>query len=187
MTGTWSHAHRLTRRRLLGLGATAAGGIGAAMLTPPPWGKAFGAAKPYKLGWACSRCRGPRRRGAGPLVGTQMAVDRITVKRLKAVDPSGPLPDRYVQSNFEAVNFLKLGMTRSGFDSRADAPKLIEALEGMEVKEGYDFPQGDKTLRREDHQAFVREFIFEIRNGKHHIVEVVPKERTIVPPACRFA
>ena len=39
--------------------------------------------------------------------------------------------------------------------------KLIEALEGLEMKEGDDFPQGDKTLRKEDHQAFLREFIFE--------------------------
>src|SRR6516165_6605154 len=28
--------------------------------------------------------------------------------RLKQIDPTGPLPDRYVQSNYEAVNFLKL-------------------------------------------------------------------------------
>ena len=59
--------------------------------------------------------------------------------------------------------------------------KLIEALEGLEVKEGDDFPQGDKTLRKDDHQAFLREFIFDIKGGKHHILEVVPKEKTIVP------
>jgi hypothetical protein len=29
---------------------------------------------------------------------------------LKQIDPSGPMPDRYVQSNFEAINALKLGM-----------------------------------------------------------------------------
>ena len=45
--------------------------------------------------------------------------------------------------------------------------KLIEALEGLEMKEGDDFPQGDKMLRKEDHQAFLREFIFEIKDGKH--------------------
>ena len=39
--------------------------------------------------------------------------------------------------------------------------KLIEALEGLEMKEGDDFPQGDKLLRKEDHQAFLREFIFD--------------------------
>lgn len=109
------------------------------------------------------------------------------VARLKQIDPSGPLPDRYVQSNFEAMNALKLGIEKSGFQGRADTPKLIAALEGLEMKESDDFPQGDKVLRKEDHQAFLREFIFEIRGGKHRIVEVVPKEKTIVPPQCKFA
>jgi branched-chain amino acid transport system substrate-binding protein len=106
---------------------------------------------------------------------------------LKKIDPSGPLPDRYVQSNFEATNFLKLGIQKSGFRGREDTMKLIEALEGMEVREGDDFPQGDKTLRKEDHQAFLREFIFTVQGGKHKILEVVPREKTIVPPACKFA
>src|ERR1700730_2441681 len=52
--------------------------------------------------------------------------------RLKQIDPSGPLPDRYVQSNFEAMNALKLGIQKSGFKGREDTMKLIEALEGLE-------------------------------------------------------
>jgi branched-chain amino acid transport system substrate-binding protein len=78
-------------------------------------------------------------------------------------------------------------MEKSGFQSRADAAKLIAALEGLEMKEGDDFPQGDKTLRKEDHQAFLREFIYDIQDSKPHILETVPKERTIFPPACKFA
>jgi len=109
------------------------------------------------------------------------------VARLKQIDPSGPLPDRYVQSNFEAMNALKLAMQQSGFQGRGDTPKLIQALEGLEMKEGDDFPQGDKLLRKEDHQAFLREFIFDIKDGKHHILETVPKEKTMFPPACKFA
>ena len=50
--------------------------------------------------------------------------------RLAKVDPSGPLPDKYVQSNYEALNAIKLGMEKSKFDSRDDTMKLIEALEG---------------------------------------------------------
>src|SRR2546427_1637452 len=111
--------------------------------------------------------------------------DEARVK-LKEMDPSGPDPDRYVQSNFEAMNFLKLGIQKSGFRGREDTMKLIEALEGMEVKEGDDFPQGDKTLRKEDHQAFLRQFIFDIHERKHRLLEVVAKEKTIVPPACTF-
>src|SRR5467141_793993 len=108
------------------------------------------------------------------------------VARLKQIDPSGPLPDRYVQSNFEAMNALKLGMEKSGFRGREDTMKLIEALEGLEMKEGDDFPQGDKVLRKEDHQAFIREFVFDIKDGKFRILEVVPKEKTIFPPDCKF-
>jgi branched-chain amino acid transport system substrate-binding protein len=106
--------------------------------------------------------------------------------RLKKVDPTGPLPDRYVQSNYEAMNALKLAMQRSGFRGREDTMKLIEALEGLEMKEGDDFPQGDKVLRKEDHQAFLREFIFDMKGGKHRILETVEKEGTFVPPACKF-
>src|SRR6516225_6627373 len=108
------------------------------------------------------------------------------VARLKQIDPSGPLPDRYVQSNYEAINFLKLGMEKSKFRGREDNMKLIEALEGLEMKEGDDFPQGDKVLRKDDHQAFIREFVFDIKDGKYHILDVIPKEKTIFPPECKF-
>ena len=103
------------------------------------------------------------------------------------MDPSGPLPDRYVQSNYEAINALKLGMEKSKFEGRKDTMNLIEALEGLVMKEGDDFPQGGGVLRKEDHQAFIRQFIFEIKGGKHQIVETVPGDKTIVPPACKFA
>jgi len=107
--------------------------------------------------------------------------------RLKQIDPTGPLPDRYTQSNYEAMNALKIGMEKSGYKGREDTMKLIEALEGLEMKEGDDFPQGDKLLRKEDHQAFLREFIFDIKDGKHRILDVIAKEKTIVPAACKFA
>jgi branched-chain amino acid transport system substrate-binding protein len=109
------------------------------------------------------------------------------VARLKAIDPSGPLPDRYVQSNFEAMNALKIGIQKSGFQGRQDTEKLVAALEGLEMKESEDFPQGDKVLRKEDHQAFLREFIFEVKGGKHKILDTVAKEKTVFPPACKFA
>jgi branched-chain amino acid transport system substrate-binding protein len=107
-------------------------------------------------------------------------------ERLAKVDPSGPLPDKYVNSNYEALNAIKLGMENSKFDGRADTMKLIEALEGLELKESDDFPQGTKTLRKEDHQAFPREFIFEVRGGTYHLRETVPGDKTMVPPACKF-
>jgi branched-chain amino acid transport system substrate-binding protein len=107
--------------------------------------------------------------------------------RLAKVDPSGPLPDRYVQSNYEAMNAVKVAMVASNFQGRDDTPKLIDALEGLEMKEGDDFPQGDKTLRKADHQAFLREFLFTIKDGTYKLLETVEKDKTIVPPACSFS
>ena len=108
-------------------------------------------------------------------------------RRLKEIDPSGPLPDRYVQSNYEAVNALKIGMQKSGFRGKEDTMKLIEALEGLEMKEGDDFPQGDKLLRKDDHQAFLRQFITEVRGGQFKIIATIEKDKTVFPPACKFA
>ncbi len=106
--------------------------------------------------------------------------------RLAKIDPSGPLPDRYVQSNYEAMNALKVAMEASKFSGRADTMKLVEALEGLEMKEGDDFPQGDKTLRKADHQAFLREFLYTVKGGKFELLDTVGKDKTIFPPACTF-
>src|SRR5712692_8874386 len=43
------YSGKVTRRRLIGYGA-AAGALGATMLVPAPWQRAFGQAKPYKVG-----------------------------------------------------------------------------------------------------------------------------------------
>ena len=108
------------------------------------------------------------------------------VVRLKKMDPSGPLPDRYVQANFEAMNALKVGMEKSKFEGRKDTMKLIEALEGLQMKLSDDFFTGDKVLRKEDHQAFPLEVIFEVKDGKHVITQTIPGEKTLFPPACKF-
>jgi branched-chain amino acid transport system substrate-binding protein len=109
------------------------------------------------------------------------------VVRLKKIDPSGPLPDRYVQSNFEAMNALKVGMQKSKFEGRKDTMKLIEALEGLQMKLSDDFFTGDKLLRKDDHQAFPLEVVFEIKGGKPHITSTIAGEKTLFPPACKFA
>ena len=106
--------------------------------------------------------------------------------RLSKIDSSNPDPDRYVQANYEAMNALKIGMEKSKFRGREDTDKLISAMEGLEMKEGDDFPQGDKTLRKEDHQAFLRQVIAEVRGGKYKVLKVIDKEQTIFPPACKF-
>jgi branched-chain amino acid transport system substrate-binding protein len=108
-------------------------------------------------------------------------------KRLKLVAPEAPTPDRYVQSNYEAMNCLKLGMEKSGFQGRKDTDKLIGALEGLKMPAGDDFPSGDKFLRKEDHQAFLTEFIYQVEGGKYHLIDSVPAEKTVYPSMCKMS
>src|SRR5499433_420072 len=71
------YSGKITRRRLLGVGATAAGALGAAILVPAPWREAFGQAKPYKIGTLQPLSGTAAAGGKTALVGVQMAVDRI--------------------------------------------------------------------------------------------------------------
>jgi len=66
----------VTRRRLSGYGASA-GALGAAMLVPAPWQKAFGQAKLFKIGTEQPLSGAGAAGGKTALVGVQMAVDRI--------------------------------------------------------------------------------------------------------------
>src|SRR5881628_2398756 len=71
------YSGKVTRRRLLGLGAVSAGPLGASMLVPAPWQAAFGQAKPYKVGTLQPLSGAAAAGGKTALIGTQMAVDRI--------------------------------------------------------------------------------------------------------------
>src|SRR5262245_24187203 len=68
---------KVTRRRLLGFGAAAAGALGAILLVPAPWREAFGQSKPYKIGTLQPLSGTAASGGKTALIGTQMAVERI--------------------------------------------------------------------------------------------------------------
>ena len=82
---------------------------------------------------------------------------------------------------------LKVAMVSSKFAGRDDTMKLIEALEGLQMKLSDDFPTGDKLLRKDDHQAFPLQVIFDIKDGKHHILETIAGDKTVFPSACKFS
>lgn len=83
---------------------------------------------------------------------------------------------------WEFMFALKKGIEETGWKSKEDAPMLIKALEGMELKESLAFPQGDGFIRAEDHQIFVSTFIEQVVNGKLKVASRIPIEETIFPP-----
>src|SRR5262245_52958330 len=72
----WFHG-KTSRRRWLGLSASAAGALGAMLLVPSPWRAAFGQAKPYRIGSLQPLTGVAAAGGRMALVGTDLAVQRI--------------------------------------------------------------------------------------------------------------
>lgn len=77
---------------------------------------------------------------------------------------------------WESVFFIKHAIEKSGWKSKRDTPDFIKALEGMEVKESFEFPQGDKYMRREDHKAVIDHYMSHVENGEIHVKMKIPKE-----------
>src|SRR5439155_26056570 len=67
---------KTTRRCFLGLSAATAGALGATMLVSAPWRKAFGQAKPYKVGIMQPLTGVAAAGGKTALVGSLMAIER---------------------------------------------------------------------------------------------------------------
>lgn len=83
---------------------------------------------------------------------------------------------------WEAMFAIKKAIELSGWKSKDDNPALIKALEGMELKESLEFPQGNKVIRAQDHQAFPKIFIEQVTNGKLHVIKIIPGEKTVYEP-----
>jgi len=86
------------------------------------------------------------------------------------------------------MNALKIGMVNSKFRGREDTDKLIAALEGLEMKEGDDFPQGDKNAPQGGSPSVpARVHLRDSRAASPTSCRWSTRTRTIFPPACKFA
>jgi branched-chain amino acid transport system substrate-binding protein len=92
----------------------------------------------------------------------------------------------YDWSVWETIFTLKEAIEKSGWQSKKDNIKLIETLEGMELKESLFHPQGSKVIRAEDHQAFPKMFIEQLQGNKLVVVATIEPQQLIYPPPVDF-
>lgn len=77
---------------------------------------------------------------------------------------------------WEDIFALKAAIEKSGYKTRKDVAGVIEALEGMEMKNSLAHPQGDKLIRKEDHVGIIDCYISRVENGKMQVKKRIPKE-----------
>ncbi|KQW22643.1 ABC transporter substrate-binding protein [Afipia sp. Root123D2] len=77
---------------------------------------------------------------------------------------------------WEDLFALKQAIEKAGYKTRKDVEGVIQALEGMEMKNSLGHPQGDKMIRKEDHVGIMDCYISRVVNGKLALQKRVPKE-----------
>jgi branched-chain amino acid transport system substrate-binding protein len=77
---------------------------------------------------------------------------------------------------WEDMFALKQAIEKSGYKTRKDVEGVIQALEGMEMKNSLGHPQGDKLIRKEDHVGIIDCYISRVEGGKFEVKKRIPKE-----------
>ena len=97
-------------------------------------------------------------------------------------DPADIATYSHMFSTWETLSVIKAGMEASGYQSIADRPKFIEAVEAMtEFAEGADHPQGAKTFNGKTHQAFGIQNISKVEGGRLNVVHKTSIEDGMYP------
>ncbi len=80
----------------------------------------------------------------------------------------------YSWAPWEHVFWIKRGIEKSGWKSKDDMGGFIQALEGMKVEAGGEFPQGPKTMRAQDHQVFTDQYVYKVQDNQYQLKGIVP-------------
>jgi len=78
--------------------------------------------------------------------------------------------------SWEDIFAIKQAVEVSGYKTRKDIEGVIKALEGMQMKNSLEHPQGDKLIRKEDHAGIIDCYISRVENGKYEVKRRITKE-----------
>ena len=78
--------------------------------------------------------------------------------------------------SWEDLFTLKAAIEASGYKTRKDTEGVIQALEGLQMKNSLGHPQGDKLLRNEDHSCILDCYISRVEKGRLEVKKRVAKE-----------
>jgi branched-chain amino acid transport system substrate-binding protein len=100
----------------------------------------------------------------------------------KEVGSNRWITESYFWNTWEAIYMVKRAVEESKWKSRADNGKLIRALEGMKMEEGFEFPQGPKEIRPQDHQAFLDFYMSRINDkGGADVIRKIERSASVYP------
>lgn len=100
----------------------------------------------------------------------------------KEIGPGTRFVLAYNWAMWQTMFVIKNGVEKSGWQSKADNPKFIQAVEGMQWKESVEFPQGDASIRAQDHLIQTGLYIEQVVKGTIKVAAKIPAAEAAYPP-----
>jgi branched-chain amino acid transport system substrate-binding protein len=113
----------------------------------------------------------------------QLKIDDVNAREIGG---SAVMDKSHCWQCWEDIFALKQAIELSGYKTRKDVEGVIQALEGMEMKNSIGHPQGDKLIRREDHVGIIDCYISRVKDGKLVSEKRLPKEELLKNLPVRF-
>jgi branched-chain amino acid transport system substrate-binding protein len=101
-------------------------------------------------------------------------------------NPKEVVPISDLFGSWQALSLIREAITRSHWQTAADHPQFIQALEGFQYAASGDFPQGTGFIRAEDHQAFHDHYLEQVQAGKLTVVLHLPQATGFYPPTVNY-
>jgi branched-chain amino acid transport system substrate-binding protein len=113
----------------------------------------------------------------------QLKIDDVNAREIGG---SAVMDKSHCWQCWEDIFALKQAIELSGYKTRKDVEGVIQALEGMEMKNSIGHPQGDKLIRKEDHVGIIDCYISRVKDGRLVSEKRLPKEELLKNLPVRF-
>jgi branched-chain amino acid transport system substrate-binding protein len=97
------------------------------------------------------------------------------------------VPGQNGYAAYIGITSLKRAMINAKFGGRADTPKLIDALENLNIPQGPDAPDGSIVMNKPDHQGKTTTFVYKINGQKDEVITTIPTDKIPAIGDCKVS
>ncbi|OGF53681.1 MAG: hypothetical protein A2Z21_01315 [Candidatus Fraserbacteria bacterium RBG_16_55_9] len=102
------------------------------------------------------------------------------------IETGRPTTGSHYWYGWEIVHLLKQAIEETGWQSPSDHPKIVQYLEGLQLTADFAFPQGDKFIRAQDHQAFHDHYLERFEQGQLQVTQRIDKLEAVYDPTVDY-
>jgi branched-chain amino acid transport system substrate-binding protein len=102
------------------------------------------------------------------------------------LDTGRPTTGSHYWYGWEIVHLIKKAVEETGWQDQSDHARIVQYLEGIHIAAGFEFPQGDKFIRAQDHQAFHDHYLERFEQGALRVTQRIDKQEAVYDPTVDY-